>query len=170
MLSGSLGNDTLDGGSGGVDTLDGGAGNDRYLVRSLATTLVDASGTDEVIAFVSGVTLAAGIETLSLAEQAGVTAGYGGFGGDTLVGNTLDNDLRGGSGGDTLFGLGGADLLLGEGDNDRLFGGTGADLLAGQAGDDELQGEEDKTGCSAGQARIFWSARAAMMSCRARGK
>lgn len=51
----------------------------------------------------------------------------GGFGGDTLTGDSRDNELIGGAGVDTLSGAGG---------NDTLIGGAGADNLNGNAGDD----------------------------------
>lgn len=64
----------------------------------------------------------------------------GGSNKDRLVGNVLNNDMRGGAGGDVLNGLQGNDKLRGEDGADRLFGHNGDDLLAGGLGRDRLEG------------------------------
>ncbi len=82
----------------------------------------------------------------------------GGSGDDTIIGNTLANELNGGTGNDTLRGGGkgdtlkggagrdildggkGNDTLIGGGRGDTLKGGSGKDALRGDAGNDKLRG------------------------------
>jgi hypothetical protein len=84
---------------------------------------------------------------------------YGAKGNDRVIGNDLDNLLRGhggrdllagkggddrlegGSGGDTLWGDQGDDLLFGGRGGDRMRGGSGDDRLSGNRGQDLLDGQ-----------------------------
>ncbi|MEL6384424.1 MAG: calcium-binding protein [Cyanobacteria bacterium J06626_18] len=61
---------------------------------------------------------------------------------DTLIGDLLDNLLRGRAGSDTL---------LGEAGDDTLFGGSGSDTLEGEAGDDALKGSSGNDTLSGGE-------------------
>ena len=136
VITGSAGNDTLDGGT-GADRLVGLGGNDTYLVDVTGDVVVEASngGVDTVLATSQSYTLSSNVENLTF-------SGTGGFVG---TGNGLANIIAGGVGIDTLSGGGGNDLLIGgaEGDllnggggNDTLDGGTGGDAMAGGSGND----------------------------------
>jgi Ca2+-binding RTX toxin-like protein len=57
-----------------------------------------------------------------------------------IVGDDLDNVLRGTSSNDRIEGRGGNDSLLGETGDDQLSGGNGNDVLNGAAGNDRLEG------------------------------
>jgi Ca2+-binding RTX toxin-like protein len=125
-LIGGAGNDTLDGGS--VDsenlgnTLQGGLGDDIYLViaRQDSTLEFAGEGIDEVRTDFSTYNLQVNIENLTATGNGAHAA---------MVGNELDNAIRGGGGQDDLFGRDG---------NDSLYGGSGAaNTLLGQLGDDQ---------------------------------
>ena len=62
----------------------------------------------------------------------------GGTASDTLIGNTLDNQLSGGNGNNILVGLDGNDLLESGTGRDILIGGPGCDTLNGGTNDDIL--------------------------------
>ena len=72
------------------------------------------------------------------ANEAGVAIGYDGD--DTLLGSSIDNDLRGGYGKDKLVGRGGDDNLIGDFGADLLRGGGGRDTLSGGASKDKIFG------------------------------
>lgn len=125
QLFGLAGNDTLDGGVGGyVDTMDGGTGNDTYIVDNAGDVVIDASGTDTVIAtynYSVTYTLADGIENLTFLEDASYYAARIGNGNglDNLItGNSKDNTINGGTGNDTIAGGLGNDTLTGGGGQD----------------------------------------------------
>ena len=126
-LSGSAGDDTLDGGTGKTDTLVGGTGNDLYLVNSASTVLVEngSEGIDTVQSSIS-YTLANYFENLTLTGT-GNLSGTG----------TIDNNLiTGNSGNNVLTGLAGNDTIDGGAGADTLIGGTGDDVyLVDNAGD-----------------------------------
>jgi Ca2+-binding RTX toxin-like protein/aryl-phospho-beta-D-glucosidase BglC (GH1 family) len=65
---------------------------------------------------------------------------HGGFGHDTMTGQSLADQFWGGVGNDTLWGNGGADSLYGEAGEDKLYGGSGNDLLDGGDGNDRVEG------------------------------
>ena len=65
--------------------------------------------------------------------------------GDTVTGDSSDNELLGGDGNDLLSGGAGNDRLLGEFGNDLLQGGDGDDLLDGGEGNDTAS-YQDATG------------------------
>ena len=116
-ITGSGGNDTLRG-NGGDDLINGGDGTDTAaydfataaVTVSLAVTTAQNTGGD-------------GTDTLSNIENLRGS----GFG-DTLTGNTGNNDIQGRDGNDTLLGGSGADTLVGGGGNDTVDGGDGQDL------------------------------------------
>ncbi len=135
QLFGEDGDDRLDGGA-GADLMNGGAGNDTYTVNDLGDVVSeddgsggDAGGFDAVFSSVD-VTLASGIENLSLTGAAAING----------TGNGLDNRLLGNNAANLLNGGDGADQLVGNGGNDTLIGGGGADNLNGGAGMDRLTG------------------------------
>lgn len=123
-ITGTIGNDTLDGGS-GADTLTGGLGNDTYKVDNTGDVLVEnpGEGTDTVESSVSW-TLGADFENLTLS------------GGNSLngVGNGQDNIFRtatgawdtltGGAGNDTYYVTHSSDVVIessGEGTDTVVF-------------------------------------------------
>ena len=144
VLSGGDGNDRLEGGDGndtlrgdaGIDTLIGGAGNDTFYVDSLSETVTEGSsqGTDHVIISVTGYTLGANLENLSL--DGTVAVGTGNELDNVITGNSSTNTITGGDGHDTLYGMNGADTLNGGNGNDTLDGGSAADVMSGGVGDD----------------------------------
>jgi Ca2+-binding RTX toxin-like protein len=66
----------------------------------------------------------------------------GGFGDDTIIGNSEDNILVGNGGNDTVRGGDGDDRIFGRDGNDILKGGDDNDLLEGNQGDDKLEGQD----------------------------
>jgi Ca2+-binding RTX toxin-like protein len=108
-LSTGDGNDTLDGGSGN-DSLYGGSGNDLYLINTLDDLVVESSGTDSVLASVSGYTLADYVEYLELTGT--FIAGTGNNLSNTLIGNAVGNSLNGGTGIDRMVGGDGNDTYF----------------------------------------------------------
>lgn len=109
---GEDGNDYLFGGDGN-DTLLGGQGDDIYLINDFSDTVTEYAnqGIDSVISYISGYTLTANVEKLTLAGT--VYSGYGNNFNNTLTGNNSNNYLSGRDGSDTLDGKGGNDYLYG---------------------------------------------------------
>jgi Ca2+-binding RTX toxin-like protein len=134
VITGSAGNDTLDGWR-GIDRMEGGAGNDVYAVSETLDRVVEemGGGIDTVFAAVSW--------TLAPWVEHGVAAGTGAVGlqgnglGNALTGNAAANALWGMAGADTLRGGEGADVLSGGAGADALFGGRGADRFVFTAAD-----------------------------------
>jgi Ca2+-binding RTX toxin-like protein len=124
-LNGQAGNDTLDGG-GGKDTLIGGAGDDTYYVNDAGVVITEAAGggTDTVVTSITGLTLAANVENLVLADGPGLQG----------IGNALNNLITGGSGNDTLNGGAGADTLTGGAGNDAYVVDVAGDVVQEGAG------------------------------------
>ncbi|MBC7987479.1 MAG: FG-GAP repeat protein, partial [Sphingomonadaceae bacterium] len=108
MISGGVGDDTLEG-LGGGDTLRGQGGDD---------SLNGGSGDD------------------SIEGGDGVDAIQGGSGNDVVLGGAGSDEALLGSGNDIADGGSGADTLKGSDGNDALTGGAGGDLLAGGEGID----------------------------------
>ncbi len=71
---------------------------------------------------------------LSIARGVVIENAIGGFGPDTLIGNSVANVLTGNAGDDHLTGNGGNDTLDGGQDDDILDGGAGNDTLTGGSG------------------------------------
>ena len=139
-LLGGDGNDRLEGGT-GADWMDGGAGDDTYLVDNAGDVVVEApgGGTDTEISTVTR-TLAAGVENLVLAGEAGIN-GTGNELNNLITGNSAANILTGGAGNDTLVGGGGADVLRGGDGDDLMIAGdlSSVGFALGGAGFDTLQ-------------------------------
>ncbi len=85
-------------------------------------------------------TLIGGLGGDSLVGGTGDDLLKGLFGQDTLIGSTGDDTLIGGFGQDGLIGGAGNDVLKGGISQDTLFGGEGDDTLKGNLGDDSLKG------------------------------
>jgi Ca2+-binding RTX toxin-like protein len=164
-LSGSDGDDTLDGGRGfdildggddddvliggnDADQLTGGAGNDTLYVDNddIVGGIVDAgAGNDKIIVQdTGGVTL--NVQTVN-AEWVVGDAGADNFdassmtGPVTLEGASGGDSLTGGAGDDSLDGGANKDTLIGGDGNDTMLGGDHDDTLDGGAGDDSLTGD-----------------------------
>jgi len=146
ILSGGVGNDTLEGGSKN-DRLSGGADQDSLIGGKGIDRLVESANGDFTLidGSLSG---ALGNDTLSLIEEAELTGGDGDntinastFSGKTfLFGGDGDDTLTGGKGGGLIVGGAGNDSMIGGIGRDVLIGGLGADILKGGAGEDLLIG------------------------------
>ena len=103
ILTGNDGNNTLDGGS-GADTLIGGTGDDLYIVDNAGDIIVENTneGIDTVQTALSGYTLAANVENLTLTGSTAIDGN----------GNALDNTLTGNAGKNTLSGGAGNDYYI----------------------------------------------------------
>jgi Ca2+-binding RTX toxin-like protein len=154
-IEGGLGNDTVDAGAGN-DTLEGGVGNDSLLGGAGNDEIMGGVGNDtmrggegidcadyEAVAAALNVNLATGTASGEgvdiLLEIENICAGSGT---DTLVGNSVSNDIEGGLGNDTLDAGVGNDTLEGGVGNDSLLGGAGNDELMGGVGNDTMRGGE----------------------------
>ncbi len=113
-VTGTIGNDTLDGGADALaDTLVGGKGDDTYLVHSTndVVTELGSEGTDTVIVDVTGYTLGANVEVLKIADSIANITTTSSASGTTLIGNGLVNYLASGAAADTIIGIdGGKDI------------------------------------------------------------
>ncbi|MGH2907336.1 MAG: beta strand repeat-containing protein [Solirubrobacterales bacterium] len=135
-LEGRDGNDALNGGPGG-DTLNGGPGSDDLAGGSGVDTFSYASVGDGVSVSLDDIAND-GASGEADNVHSDVENGFGGFGDDTLIGNSAANDLTGYDGNDRIEGRGGDDRLEGDFGDDTLGGGAGADVLDGGAGVDSL--------------------------------
>ncbi|UVM03320.1 peroxidase family protein [Pseudomonas laurylsulfatiphila] len=126
-LLGGVGNDFLIGGAGN-DRMVGGVGNDTFNVDSTGdlVTEVAGEGADSVQTTLNSYTLGANLEHM-------IFTGVGNFTGN---GNALNNIITAGTGNDTLNGGDGNDTLLGATGNDFLIGGAGNDRMVGGVGGD----------------------------------
>jgi Ca2+-binding RTX toxin-like protein len=138
-LTGSDGNDTIDGGA-NADRMTGGKGNDTYIVDHARDTTTEfaGGGIDLVKAGITH-TLASEVENLTLTGTAAID-GTGNAAANYIVGNAAANRLLGLAGNDTIEGGAGNDHLDGGDGNDMLSGGAGADTLIGGNGNDTLTG------------------------------
>ncbi len=134
-LTGSAGDDLLDGGS-GADTMTGLAGDDVYVLDQAGDRIVEqaSAGTDT-----ARVAYTAAGKTYVL-EANVENAIVGGSVATNLTGNGQANELTGNAAANTLIGDAGDDLLAGMGGNDNLQGGAGADTLDGGSGNDVMTG------------------------------
>lgn len=170
-LEGDDGEDTLEGGP-GADKLTGGDGDDTasYASSMMPVTVRlhanQAMGGDaEGDIFVDMVTVPYTMtnedeEEEEFEETVPDIKNLTGSGmGDTLAGDSRDNEIRGGGGDDKLYGGpgGGDDMLMGEGGDDMVFGGRGDDELNGGSGNDTLVGGlgKDEYDGGAGNDMIF---------------
>lgn len=124
ILRGNDGDNHLTSGGQGHDTLIGGKGDDIYVVDSRDTVIEGPGGGHDHIMSRTSYTLPAWVEDLTLT------------GGQTGIGNELDNVIRGNAGDNMLYGQAGNDTLFGGPGNDTLSGGAGNDLLYGGPGAD----------------------------------
>lgn len=89
------------------------------------------------------------VGNVAVAQGARIENAVGGFGADTIMGNTLNNVLTGNGGQDRIFAGAGADTinggsatgyLRGEDGNDSIVGGSSFDDIHGNQGDDTASG------------------------------
>ncbi|WP_174888362.1 M10 family metallopeptidase C-terminal domain-containing protein [Candidatus Williamhamiltonella defendens] len=92
---------------------------------------------------------------VSIAYRVIIENAISGSGDDEIIGNEVDNVLRGGKGADLIYGEQGCDRLFGEEGNDRLYGGEGADKLVGGRGSDQLWGGKDNDYLLGGEDQDF---------------
>ena len=148
-IFGHLGDDMLHGAT-GIHVLNGGPGQDTVSYSSLSNTLLNvnlAAGTARLGGTAEGDSTS---NTLVSIENA-----VGSPGGDTIIGSSADNILRGGNGDDTLISRGSPthrvislnpyqgiwrswNELYGEAGNDTLYAGPSFDRLDGGGGTDTV--------------------------------
>ena len=126
-LTGTNGDDVLEGTSVDLNLIRGRGGDDTI-------TVTNELGFGEIYG-------AAGNDAITGGLRYGDQI-YGEGGNDTLVGRGGDDNLQGGNGSDYIQGDAGNDRLYGNKSNDTLLGGSGDDSLTGGPGDDELDGGE----------------------------
>lgn len=169
-LSGNDGNDILTGGA-GRDVIQGGNGNDVINAGDDNDNVYGGMGADIMDGGAGKDTLRyeADIAGVSVNLFTGIALGgeatgdvfqnfenvNGGYGNDTLIGDSGKNVINGRDGNDTIDGAGGNDNLYGDdGDdiiyggagNDNIWGGAGADQIDGGTGTDTLRYTDDNTG------------------------
>jgi hypothetical protein len=155
VIEGDSARNSLDGGSGGNDLLDGLSGNDTLTGGVGNDTFTGGIGADTV-SFASNTT--AGVKAdLSLGFASSSDSGDDSFvdlveivkgspfndqitGGPFAGGGTINFLFRGGAGNDKLTGFSGNDTLTGGGGKDTLRGVGGDDTLNGKGGNDLLSG------------------------------
>jgi Ca2+-binding RTX toxin-like protein len=158
-LYGGAGDDELRSGDSGhfsdpTDTLRGGTGNDTYQLDGIPFSLFDDNvativeyanqGTDKIIMStgyfddISSYTMAANVENIEFKRAyAETTSGLDSPNHVHVIGNALNNEIKGTSWADTLEGGAGNDTLIGLGStrsaegqqSDALYGGAGNDLM-----------------------------------------
>lgn len=136
------GNDVITG-TNGNDTVDGGSGDDRLLGRGGSDLLHGAEGSDTLVGGRGNDLLRGGADDDTLSGDGGRDVLRGFTGADDLRGGDGDDVLRGGSSNDALDGGDGSDFLSGGADDDLLQGAAGDDVLRGGVGDDTLEGGRD---------------------------
>ncbi|MEA1648893.1 hypothetical protein UAJ10_07660 [Nitrospirillum sp. BR 11164] len=130
LLVGAAGNDTLDGGA-AADTMIGGAGNDVYIVSTNLDVVIEnaGEGTDEIQTSLANYTLtSANVENVTYTGGAGA-AGF------TIVGNELNNVLKGNAAvANSISGGAGDDTMIGGSGNDTYFADSANDVVVEAAG------------------------------------
>ena len=135
-LFGGSGDDLLDGGV-GADYLSGGQGNDKYVLDNEGDVIEDLGLQNDidhvVIQYATTFTLLDILEAAELDNLAGESS---------IVGNNLNNFLKGNASANHLYGNGGDDIIEGGADNDILSGGVGNDLINGGTGKDFITADD----------------------------
>jgi Ca2+-binding RTX toxin-like protein len=148
-FTGNAGNDLMDGGAGndtfhegaaanGADDMDGGTGSDLcdYSLRTNPVSVnLDGADNDGEAGEGDNCGGVVNIPIGAIAFAARATQGFGGFEGDPIAGQDVEN-VAGGSGNDNLTGSDEANVLTGNAGNDTLTGNGGTDVLQGGDGDD----------------------------------
>jgi Ca2+-binding RTX toxin-like protein len=113
VITGNIGNNTLNAGTAGTDNLIGDTGNDIYVVNHAGVTVIEGvgAGIDTVQASVT-TTLSDNVENLTLTGAAAIN-GTGNAGNNVIVGNGSENTLNAGNAGsDSLRGGLGNDTYI----------------------------------------------------------
>ncbi|MAP93476.1 MAG: hypothetical protein CMK07_00855 [Ponticaulis sp.] len=127
----------------GIDEITYGGDRDASINLNDATLEYEIGG-GGVVSYATGI-----FGGFTIANGVTIENASTGSGDDSIVGNEVENILRGGAGDDELNGLAGNDTLIGGdgidtlnggGRHDKLLGGDGDDLLIGLAGNDMLLG------------------------------
>ncbi|NEP91089.1 MAG: calcium-binding protein [Okeania sp. SIO2C2] len=147
-LTGSSGNDSIDGGEGndvingelGNDSLTGSTGNDLLNGGSGSDILEGGTGHDELNGDAGDDTLRGERGNDILNGGAGDDYAEGSRGADIIDGGEGDDFLSGGASRDNITGGSGNDTILGGNDHDQLNGGGGDDIIDGDNGNDTLTG------------------------------
>jgi len=141
IMIGNSKNNTFNGGT-GLDTMIGGLGNDSYISDNIGDTIIENAneGTDRVLAYANGYTLAPNVENMYMYRQ----TGYG-----NELDNLIDcistynysNLIYGLDGNDTIYGYAGNDTLDGGMDNDIYIFNTedGLDNITDSSGTDSIK-------------------------------
>ena len=144
FISGSGGNDTIQGAINGVapgSTLEGGLGDDSIYSRGIGDIALGGPG-DDVLRNDSGqASLLGGIGDDTITSEDRQTTVYGGAGDDSLLFSDRENVGYGDAGDDTIIGLGGSDIFAGGDGDDYIKAattGNNASILFGNMGDDTL--------------------------------
>ncbi|MBI1199684.1 MAG: matrixin family metalloprotease [Phenylobacterium sp.] len=90
------------------------------------------------------------VGNVAIAQGAQIENAIGGFGADSIVGNSLNNSLSGGAGNDTIAGEAGADTIEGGSGTSYLRGGDGNDSIVGGTGFDDINGNQGNDTCVSG--------------------
>ncbi|WP_296597654.1 right-handed parallel beta-helix repeat-containing protein [Phenylobacterium sp.] len=148
VLTGGIGQDSLQGGAGAdtiVDTggsnyLRGGDGSDSIVGGGAFDDINGNAGNDTVSGGSGADWVVGGRDNDSLSGGAGDDLIYGNLGADTCDGGDGADTLRGGQDDDLLLGGSGADYLSGDKGSDTMTGGAGADVFHsfGDAGLDRI--------------------------------
>ena len=163
VITGSLGNDTIDGG-GGTDVISAGNGNDSVIYRGTETSIDGGSGSDTLVLATAG-----GITSVNFAVAAGSDQTVGDTvsvvnfenldasiltSAMTVTGSATANTITTGSGNDVIDGGGGADIINSGGGNDTVAyygtetsidGGIGTNTLILRAATTVNLGNSDQT-------------------------
>ena len=144
----NAGNNVLDG-RGGIDRMYGYGGDDLYHVDTAGDRVYETAGNgeDTILASLNW-TLGTGssdhVEALYAADEDAMT-------GLTLIGNALDNEIRGTNGADVLNGGDGDDTLVAHDGDDTVVGGAGTDTLILDVLSNEV------TGSAGGSALVLYT-------------
>ena len=136
-IDGGAGNDTIYGGDGN-NTIIGGAGDDTYVLSSHATNAIsDTTGIDtlKLIAGNDGWYSPSyvNLDNYSTIENIDASIVEAEI---TIIGNALNNTIKGCLGNDQMSGMAGDDTLISGEGNDYLNGGSGNNKLVGGSGND----------------------------------
>jgi Ca2+-binding RTX toxin-like protein len=144
FISGSGGNDTIQGAINGVapgSTIDGGIGDDSLYSRGIGDIVLGGAGDDDIRNDSGQAQLFGGAGNDDILSEDGQTTVYGGAGDDSLLFEDELNVGVGDAGNDTIIGLDNGDILVGGAGDDYIKAapdGEDPSLLFGNEGDDTL--------------------------------
>jgi Ca2+-binding RTX toxin-like protein len=142
VIEGGPGNDSLDGGPGN-DRLQGGPGFDTHIGRTGDRDAVSYADHDvSVKVSLNGIADDGPTGELENVPN-DIEDIYGGYGNDTLIGNSAANVIHGEAGGDLIYGRDRNDTLYGESGYDQIFGDCGGSKPCVEGDDHMYGGTED---------------------------